>query len=338
MQIKNINNCLITLQPSEIPYSAKGKKILMGYRDCNHVIPYKLSEAAVQFKEKLMANQTRISISGVQDKYSMKIFKKEFQLTDTAGTYILKPKTSNLKNNEYVPINEHVTMLIANKVFGIETAACGLVLFADGEPAYITKRFDIAKDGTRYLKEDFASVLQRTEMTHGKTYKYDSSYEDVAVAINNFLPTAMLQKEKLFKLAVFNYLISNGDAHLKNFSVISYSMAEPFYELAPAYDLMCTRLHIDDDDFAFENRLYADDEKAESYSKYGFHTYKDFYQFGVKIGLLPIRVKKMLTLLTSKKELVEDYVAKSYLSNELKAQYLKFYYDKLKRLQTDTVE
>jgi serine/threonine-protein kinase HipA len=337
MQITDIHNCLITLEPSEIPYSKKGKKLLLGYKECSHIIPYKLNEAATQFKEKLIANQTRISISGVQDKYSIKILKKEFQLTEAGGTYILKPKTSNLSHNEYVPINEHLTMLIANKVFDIETAACGLVLFADGEPAYITKRFDVAKDGTRFLKEDFASVLQRTEMTHGKSYKYNSSYEEIAMAIDKFLPTAMIQKEKLFKLAVFNYLMSNGDAHLKNFSVISYDMALPYYVLAPAYDLMCTKLHIKDSDFALEDRLYEEDYTAESFSKYGYHTYKDFYDFGIRIGLLPVRVKKMLDLFISKKEIVESYVASSYLSDELKKVYLHFYDDKLRRLETDKV-
>ncbi len=337
MKITSIHNCLITLEPSELPYSKKGKKFLLGYRDCSHIIPYKLNETAVQFKEKLMANQTSISISGVQDKYSIKVLKKEFQLTDTAGTYILKPKTSNLKNNEYIPINEHLTMLIANKVFGIEAAACGLVLFADGEPAYITRRFDVAKDGTRYLKEDFASVLQRTEMTHGKAYKYESSYEEVAIAIDKFLPAAMIQKEKLFKLALFNYLIGNGDAHLKNFSVISYETKDPYYVLAPAYDLLCTKLHIDDNDFAFGNRLFEEDYKAESFTKFGFHSYKDFYEFGLRIGLLPVRVKKIINNFLIKKQMVEMYVANSYLSNDLKKAYLHFYNDKLGRLETDKV-
>jgi len=46
---------------------------------------------------------------------------------------------------------------------------------------------------------------------------------------------------------IFNYLISNGDAHLKNFSVIDYEQ-NGIYQLAPAYDLLCTKLHIDDGD------------------------------------------------------------------------------------------
>ncbi len=332
--IQQIPNCLITLQPSVTPYSKAGKRKLFGNKDCAHTIPYTINEMAVNAKEKLMANQTRISISGVRDKFSMKLHKKQLHLTDTGGTYILKPKTSNLLHNEYVPINEQLTMLIAANVFNIETAVCGLVLFTNEVPAYITKRFDVAKDGTRYLKEDFASVLQRTEPTHGKNYKYNSSYEEMALAINKFLPAATIQKEKLFALAIFNYLMSNGDAHLKNFSVISYSMQQPYYVLAPAYDLLCTRLHINDGDFGLEDRLYENDHTHPSYAHFGFHTYTDFYDFGIKIGLLPTRVEKILTRFTSHEDKVVDYVQRSYLSVTLKDLYIKWYYDKLKRLRT----
>jgi serine/threonine-protein kinase HipA len=338
MTITNIPNCLITLAPSETAFSPKGKKALLGNRMCNHILPYTINEAAIANKEKLIANQTRISISGVQEKYSLQIQKKEFVLTDTHGTYILKPKTTGLKNNEYVPMNEHVTMLIAKNVFKIETAICSLVLFADGEPAYITKRFDIAKDGSRYLKEDFASVLQRTNISNGKNYKYDSSYQKMAEAIDKFIPAATIQKEKLFKLAVFNYLISNGDAHLKNFSIISYDMAQPYYVLAPAYDLLCTRLHIDDGDFAFTDRLYDGDEKAAAHDIYGFHTYTDFYDFGLRIKLLPIRIKKKLDGFLNKTQEVEKYVAYSYLSEPLKLEYLNCFYGKLKRLEISKIK
>ncbi len=64
-------------------------------------------------------------------------------------------------------------------------------------------------------------------------------------------------------------------------------MKDTYYVLAPAYDLMCTKLHINDNDFAFENRLYYGDYNAERSSIYGFHSYKDFYEFGVLIKLLP---------------------------------------------------
>jgi serine/threonine-protein kinase HipA len=335
MKIDFINRCLITLEESDMPYSKKGKRLLFGYKECDHITPYTLNEAAIELREKLLNNQKRISISGMQAKLSMKVHKKQMVLTESGSTHIVKPKTTNLLYNEYVPINEHVTMLIAKHVYGIETASCGLLLFNDNEPAYITKRFDIAKDGSRYLKEDFASVLQRTATTHGKNFKYDNvSYEEMAIALDTFIPTPMIQKEKLFKLIVFNYLISNGDAHLKNFSIISYQMDTPYYVLAPAYDLICTRLHINDNDFALGNHLYDGDEKATAYSVHGYHTYQDFVDFGLRIGLLHSRIEKIMHLFTLNTEKVAQLVDNSYLSEELKIKYMKCFNNKLQRLTT----
>jgi serine/threonine-protein kinase HipA len=335
MKIEFKDRCLITLEKSELPYSKKGKRLLYGYKDCSSITPYTLNEAAIEYREQLLNNQKRISISGVQTKLSMKVFKKQMILAESESTHIVKPKTNNLLYNEYVPVNEHLTMLIAKNVFGIETATCGLILFKDYEPAYVTKRFDVAKDGNRYLKEDFASVLQRTATTHGKDFKYNNvSYEDMAIAIDKFIPTPLVQKEKLFKLIVFNYLISNGDAHLKNFSVISYQMDTPYYVLAPAYDLLCTRLHINDNDLALGNHLYDGDEKGTAYSSYGYHTYQDFIDFGLRIGLLQSRIDKIIKPFTTYQEKLATYVTNSYLSETLKQKYMECYHDKLKRLQT----
>ena len=40
---------------------------------------------------------------------------------------------------------------------------------------------------------------------------------------------------------VFNYVFSNGNAHLKNFSLFESEFGD--YILAPAYDVLCTSLH-----------------------------------------------------------------------------------------------
>jgi serine/threonine-protein kinase HipA len=147
------------------------------------------------------------------------------------------------------------------------------------------------------------------------------------------ITTPLVAKENLFKLCVFNYLFSNGDAHLKNFSVIDYHQ-DGQYQLAPAYDLLCTRLHVEDGDFALEDRLYEGDYKHQSFAHYGFHGYTDFYDFGIKIGLVPKRISQFLQLFLSKQIEVETLVGRSFLSEELKKLYLKLYYDKLKRLET----
>jgi hypothetical protein len=42
-------------------------------------------------------------------------------------THILKPIPAEwLERVEEIPANEHVTMQIANQIFGIKTAACGM--------------------------------------------------------------------------------------------------------------------------------------------------------------------------------------------------------------------
>lgn len=333
MTVDNIHNCLVTLDEGYSGYSPRGRRMLFGNRFCNHILPYKLHDVANRGNAILIENQTRISISGVQEKYSMKLHKKQLVATDIGGTYILKPPPHSLEYAQYVPINEHLTMLIASQVFGINTARCGLVLFSDGEAAYITRRFDVLKDGNRCLKEDFASAMQITPHTHGTHYKYNSSYFEMCLAIDQFIPAAMIEKEKLFALIVYNYLISNGDAHLKNFSVISYDMAQPFYVLAPAYDLLCTALHMNDTDISMDNGLFAGDYNEPGYSLYGYYTYDEFYQLGLRAGLLPVRVQRILKHFCSKEQEVENLVAKSFLSAELKVKYIKLYRDKQFRLR-----
>jgi serine/threonine-protein kinase HipA len=329
-----LNICPSTLQDGYTTYSPKALRHLFNGKKVSHALKYVVTDAKKEQRKLLTENRTRISISGMQEKFSMRLEKKELVLTDKMGEYILKPIPTDLDNAAFVPANEHVTMQIASQVYMLDVAKNGLIFFADDEPAYITKRFDIMHDGNRCLQEDFASLLQKTSKNQGnKNFKYQSSYLAMANAIDEFLPSAIIAKENLFKLCVFNYLFSNGDAHLKNFSVIDYQQ-DGQYQLAPAYDLMCTRLHVDDSDFALEDRLYEDDYKHSSFSIYGFHGYTDFYDFGIKIGLVPKRITQFLQMFLSKTLEVETLIARSFLSYELQELYLKYYYDKLKRLGT----
>jgi serine/threonine-protein kinase HipA len=328
----NITHCPITLEPGFDSYSIKGLRHLYNGKKISHTLNYVTNRAKEEAQKLLIENKTRISISGVQEKFSFKVEKKILKLTDTGGTYIVKPIPRDLLYVNDVPANEHVTMQIALQIFKLNVAKNGLGFFFDGEPVYITKRFDVVEDGTKYLMEDFASLLGKTNETGSKNYKYESSYEEMAKAIDKSFPAAMVAKEQLFKLAVFNYLVSNGDAHLKNFSVIDYNR-NGNYELAPAYDLICTRPHTNDGDFALEDRLYADDYKHPSYEHYGYHAYDDFYDFGIRIGLLPKRITSFLALFLSKKNEVEAMIGRSFLSATIKKEYLKWYNDKLRRLQ-----
>ncbi|MEZ5045640.1 MAG: HipA domain-containing protein [Chitinophagaceae bacterium] len=328
-----IHVCPSTLQEGFTTYSPKALRQLFNGKKVSHRLKYMVRDAQKEQRTLLTENRTRISISGVQEKFSMRLEKKELVLTDKMGEYILKPTPTDLDFVHDVPANEHLTMQIATQVFKLDVAKNAIIFFADDDPAYITKRFDVMPDGNRCLKEDFASLLQKTsELQGNKHFKYESSYFEMGKAIDKFLPSSIVAKEKLFQLCVFNYLIGNGDAHLKNFSVIDYHQ-DGLYQLAPAYDLLCTRLHIEDGDFALEDRLYENDYKHESYAHYGFHAYDDFYDFGIMMGLIPKRITNFLHNFLTKEKEVESFVARSFLSDELKPVYLKHYYDKLNRLK-----
>ena len=180
----------------------------------------------------------------------MKRNKKNFRITTNTCLY---PEL-----NKISPANEHLTMQIASQVYNIPTAANGLCFFQNDEPAYITRRFDIAPNGRKFRKEDFASLAGISKGNKGPNYKYDVlSYEEMADIIKQYVSASSVEVLKFFRLVIFNFLFSNGDAHAKNFSLLETPSGD--FILAPAYDLLTTRLHIFDDHvFALQRGLFKE--------------------------------------------------------------------------------
>ena len=193
------------------------------------------------------------------------------------GTYMLKPKLSTYRNSDFSPANENLTMQLAEQVYNIETAANGLCFFSNGEMAYITKRFDVASNGTKYRKEDFASLAGLTSENAGKNYKYDVlSYEDAAEIIKKFVSAWRVEILKFFDIVVFNFLFSNGDAHIKNFSLLETPDGD--FKLAPAYDLINTSIHLPDDPiFALDKGLFKGGD--QTFRPMVMLTGKEFVEF-----------------------------------------------------------
>lgn len=177
-----IKNCPGTLAPNHTTYSTTALRRLFGGKK---VSPFmELLYDNEDTTEEIVENIKRISISGVQEKLSAVIRKGKICLTPEGeqGLYIIKPAPSNksLRFRNQIPANEHLTMQIARQVFAIETGENGLLFFQDNTPAYIIRRFDIVRDGTKIKQEDFASLLGKTSLTHGGSFKYTGSYEDIA--------------------------------------------------------------------------------------------------------------------------------------------------------------
>lgn len=269
-------------------------------------------------------NQTHISISRFQEKYSLVLEGNELRLTNENGQYILKPISGLPKNSEFAPANEHLTMQIAKQIFKIETAENALVFFEDGSPAYLTKRFDYDESGNKLAVEDFASLLGKSPATDGEQYKYEGNYLELFEALKKFVPAWKVEAPKLFTLIVFNYLFSNGDAHLKNFSLIETQQGD--FKLSSAYDLLNTKIHIEDADFALKDGILP---KSISKGK----IIDQLMVLVEKAGMTEKSIAKILQNLTSKEDLVVDLIERSYLSEKLKRNYLQSYQRRLKKLK-----
>ncbi|MGK5088944.1 HipA domain-containing protein, partial [Bdellovibrionota bacterium FG-2] len=194
----------------------------------------------------------RMSISGVQQKLFVRIEGGRMTPTDIGGTHILKPAPSKYPG---ICANEHVSMKIG-ALLGIDTPPCGLIAFSDGEWAYVIKRFD-REGGKKIHQEDMAQIMGRTR-DEEENYKYNGSYAEVASVIQGATgkPAVVL---RFYERLVFNYLIANGDFHLKNISLQDPEADGKYRQLTPLYDSVNTRIHLPNEsrDLALEE-LFAD--------------------------------------------------------------------------------
>lgn len=281
-------------------------------------------------------NTQRMSISGVQDKISLSFSDINIlEPAKTDGKFILKPiprshdVASELKN---MPTNEHISMQISKQIYKLNTAQNCLVEFKDGELAYLTKRFDYQKikgEVKKAEQEDFASVLGYTEEKQDKSYKYESSYEDIANGIKKYVAAPTPAIEEFYKRIILNYLISNGDAHLKNFSLMRYPDRDD-YILSPNYDILFTSYHIKDEPGITGLDLFTDYETT-AYGAMGYYTLEDFEVFGKMIGIPDKRLVKIFKDIISNEPKVYELVSKSYLSEEAKEAYVSSYEKRLKK-------
>lgn len=328
MNINEVKFCPGTLAEGFSTYSPGCLRNVFNGKKVSHILPYDQPQQNEEAANLFMENRKRISISGVQEKVSFVLEKNILRLTNQGeqGTYILKPIPRDLKKVDQVPANEHVTMQIAKQVYGLNTAENAMIFFKNGSPAYITKRFDVKDDGTKWGKEDFATLAGKTTDNGGPNFKYEYSYEEAGLLIQKYVSAWRIEIEKYFSLVLFNFVFSNGDAHLKNFSLLESSKGD--YLLSPAYDLINTKLHVDDSDFALDKGLFADDYKSEKY-KNGIHpTKSDFEEFGKRIGVAESRIDKLMTPFLQKQPLMETLLNRSYLTDANKRGYLMMYQTK----------
>ncbi|MBX3432378.1 MAG: HipA domain-containing protein [Pirellulales bacterium] len=191
------------------------------------------------------------SLSGIQKKISVSLSadRATLQVAASGGRYVLKPQTGTYPA---LPENEHLTTQLA-KLVDIEVAPNGLVSLKDGTRAYIVRRFDRLPDGHKLRQEDFCQLAQLPPKD-----KYDGGSAELCVKlIRKYADEPLVELLKLYRLLLFTWWTGNGDMHLKNFSLLTGE--DGITRLTPAYDLVCTRLVIPDDQLALPLQGKKDD-------------------------------------------------------------------------------
>ncbi len=256
------------------------------------------------------------SISGVQTKgFIGKITGTELSSNlnhDENSIYIIKPLLSRFDLPSDSPANEHVTMQMAKQLYGIRIAECCFMRFANGTPAYVTRRFDYNKDEEKLSQEDFASILQAKKDDNGGYKYFAKTYEDFGDILSP------LNKIEFIRILIFNFLVGNGDAHLKNFSLLETSDGD--MQLSPSYDLMNTKIHVNDSPIALN--LFRELERTSlPRGKTYTYTINDFIELGKRFGIRSRLLENIVVEFEGTKDEMTGMINKSFLSAKAKKKY-----------------
>lgn len=184
------------------------------------------------FPQLLEKYYLRNSLAGMQPKVSI-----------PHATIIQTERTIEQKDLIVKSFDDEFPLLTVNEFVCMEAARkCGLepptTYLSENLQTYIIERFDKTSDGIKLGYEDFSTLMRKPNTPDAK---YTGSYETLLKA--TYLYTGSLAEvEKMYKYIVFNCLIGNGDAHLKNFALqYSPDMANIF--VSPPFDITHTLIY-----------------------------------------------------------------------------------------------
>ena len=269
----------------------------------------------------------KFSLGGMQLKFSMLRQGERYTLNPGGrlGNYIITPPSRDFPG---LPQVEAAAMATARAV-GIDVPET-LLLHPDQlegisnilghlpeEPSYAIRRFDRndatspSNDGaaTPALKErihveDFAQVFSlRTSQKYNRI-----NYDMMAMTLLQYAGGIDDLKEMTRRL-VLNVLLGNGDAHIKNWSLIYRTPNKP--KLAPAYDLVSTVAWTQHDQTIALNMA-----GTKRFDAFGLDTFNAFFQ---RLDLSGQVREKLLTEVRTTTRRILDVWGEHYESNGVPA-------------------
>ena len=178
----------------------------------------------------------RMSLAGAQHKLPVCFNPDTYQLSepkgDTASSFILKPNHSDSNNYPHTVINEWFAMTLAKRV-GLDVP--DTFYFKVPEPVYLIERFDRQKTSATTLRNHVIDGCQLLQITPEQKYQ-QCTLENLR-ELSEKCNQKAASRRSIFEWIVFNFLIGNDDAHLKN---ISFNTDKAGFSLTPFYDLLST--------------------------------------------------------------------------------------------------
>jgi len=288
------------------------------------VLPYSVSDLDRLAEE---AVRSRITVPGVQAKLSLHLAKgrgapPRLTIVGPWGAFILKPPADEYP---FLPETEDMTMHLAS-IAGIETVPHALMPLSDGRLAYITKRVDRLREKTaragEMAKKHMEDLCQLAEKP--SEYKYIGSMELMSKLVRKYSSIPGYDLTRFFDLVLFSFLVGNGDMHLKNVSLIYDDHSG--IKLAPAYDLLSTRLIIPERVDPEEMALPVNGKKR------GLDR-RDFEAFARTSGLNEKQAQNSFERITRKVPEMIAFLRKGFLPPEKAAEFTRLIQARNQRLQ-----
>jgi serine/threonine-protein kinase HipA len=188
----------------------------------------------------------RMSLAGAQHKLAIVL--RDDALFEPAGatpsTHILKP---NYPDEDYPHsvINEWYVMRLAKRL-GLDVP--GVRRRYVPSPIYLVDRFDRIPGDQGWQRRHVIDACQLLGLD--RSFKYSQGNMENLAALANACRSPAVARSRLFGWLVFNVLVGNSDAHLKN---LSFLVSHEGVQLAPFYDLLSVATY---DSAAFDKRQW----------------------------------------------------------------------------------
>jgi serine/threonine-protein kinase HipA len=178
----------------------------------------------------------RMSLAGAQHKLAVVL--KGDELYEPVGaapsTHILKPDHPERAFAHSV-INEWFCMRLAARV-GV--AVPNVSRHYVPQPVYLIERFDRQAQGDTWQRLHSIDACQMLGLD--RHFKYQAGSIERLVQLQGLTTAPAVTRTRLFNWLLFNVLIGNTDAHLKN---ISFLVGPRGQQLSPFYDLLSTAVY-----------------------------------------------------------------------------------------------